>query len=103
MKGQATWIMLTWAALFLLAAGFSSCAKPQAQPLSNPSDMVMTSCLKCHSAERICDALGKKDKDAWNTTVTRMVEKGASVESGNIPVIVDYLTNLKPGSPPVCK
>jgi hypothetical protein len=97
------WTMTMAAALFLLAAGFSSCAKPQAQAESGPSDLVTTACTACHTPERICDALGKKDKDAWNTTVSRMVDKGANVPKENIPELVEYLANLKPGSPPVCK
>lgn len=103
MKKTTGWSVMTSVALVLAAAGVLSCAKPQAQAEAGPGDIVMSSCTVCHPAAKICDALGKKDRDAWNTTVARMVEKGAAVDKASIPEVVDYLAALKPGSPPVCK
>lgn len=67
------------------------------------SKTVMAACTKCHIAERICAALGKKDKAAWDVTVTRMIGKGAQVSDKDKPAVVAYLVGLKPGSKPVCE
>jgi hypothetical protein len=91
------------AALIFLALGIFSCAKPMAEAEGGPQDIVMTACTACHPTKPICEGLVKKDRDAWNTTVARMVGKGAKVPPGDIPAVVEYLSSLKPGSPPVCK
>lgn len=88
--------------LFMLITGFSSCYKSQPQQGGDTPSLVMTACSACHPAQKICDKLGTKDKDAWNQTVTRMVGKGANVPAESIPLVVDYLTGLQPGSQPVC-
>lgn len=102
MKGQPMWAVLA-AAVLLAASGLSSCAKPQAGDGGGPSGVVMTACSRCHDTGRICEALGKKDRDAWGVTVDRMVAKGAAVSRDSVPEVVEYLANLKPGSAPVCK
>jgi hypothetical protein len=89
--------------IFLFLTGFASCAKTQSQQAGDPQSLVMTACTVCHDTQRICDALSKKDKDAWTQTVTRMKDKGAAVPAENIPQVIDYLAGLKPGSPPICK
>lgn len=96
-------IVLGLVVVFFL--GVVSCEKSQAGPqqAGDPANLVMTSCTACHDTKRICDGLAKKDKDAWNQTVTRMVGKGAALSSEDIPVVAGYLAALKPGSPPVCK
>lgn len=86
-----------------LTTGFSACSKPQPQQGGDTQSLVMTACTACHSAQKICDKLGAKDKDAWNETVTRMVGKGAKVPSESLPAVVDYLAGLQPGAEPVCK
>jgi hypothetical protein len=100
---RLSWVIpVMAAAVVFLGAGIGACAKPQAQQSGNPSEIIIASCTACHDTRRICDNLGKKDRDAWEKTVTRMVEKGADVSKENIPAVVDYLTSLKPGSAPVC-
>lgn len=89
--------------LFLLLSGLSSCEKTQAQQTGDPSSTVTNQCTVCHSTERICDNLGKKDKQEWRKTVTRMADYGAKVDPQNIPAVADFLAGLKPGSKPVCK
>ena len=88
--------------VFLFQFGFSSCAS--APPEENPlQSLVMTACTACHDTQRICDALGKKDGNAWIQTITRMKGKGAAVDQDKIPGLADFLSTLKPGTPPVCK
>ncbi|WP_243311325.1 hypothetical protein [Fundidesulfovibrio agrisoli] len=67
------------------------------------SKTVMAACTKCHNAQRVCTALGKKDQAAWDATVTRMMGKGAQVSEKDKPAVVAYLAGLKPGSKPVCE
>ncbi len=89
--------------MYLFLSGFSSCAKSRLEPTGEPGKTVMTACTVCHDTQRICDALGKKDKDAWSMTVTRMVGKGASLDKEGIPQVVNFLSGLTPDSKPVCK
>ena len=67
------------------------------------SSAVMAACTKCHNAQRICAALGGKDKAAWDATVTRMMGKGAQLAEKDKPAAVAYLAGLKPGSKPLCE
>jgi hypothetical protein len=90
-------------AFLLAAAGFFSSAISQAQTRATPADIVMTACVACHPASTICAALGKKSRDEWGATVSRMVDKGAGVEKQRIPDVVAYLASLKPGASTVCK
>lgn len=98
-------LVVTLAAVFcvlLFHSGFSSCAS--APPEENPHQtLVMTACTACHDTQRVCGALGKKDTDAWIQTITRMKGKGAAVDQGGILGLADFLSSLKPGTPPVCK
>lgn len=105
MKNSVRVVLGLSVAFFVLLAAAVSCEKSQArsQQAGDPATLVMTACTACHETQRICDGLGKKDKGAWNKTVTRMVDKGASVAPEDIPAVVEYLTDLKPGSQPVCK
>jgi hypothetical protein len=89
--------------IYISLCGFSSCTNASSQPKGEPGSMVMTACTACHSSQKICDALGKKDKDAWTQTVNRMVGKGAALEKDSIPQVVDFLAGLKAGSQPICE
>jgi hypothetical protein len=89
--------------LYLFLCGFSSCTDPSSQPKGDSGTMVMTACTACHDTQRICNALGQKDKDAWVQTVKKMVGKGAAIDKDSVPLLVDFLTSLKAGSQPICK
>ena len=95
-------VLVIIAFVLLLLSGYSSCAKSQ-QPKDDPQSFVMKTCTACHNTQRICDALSKKDRDAWIQTVTRMKSNGAAVDQDTIPVVVNFLSGLAPGSPPICK
>jgi hypothetical protein len=88
---------------YIWLCGFSSCTSPSSQPKGDPGNMVMTACTACHNTQRICDALGIKDNDAWAQTVNRMAGKGAALDKDSIPRVVDFLASLKAGSQPICK
>jgi hypothetical protein len=89
--------------IYISLCGFSSCSKPSSEPKGDPGTMVMTACTACHDTQRICDALGKKDKDTWAQTVNRMAGKGAALDTDSTPQVVDFLASLKAGSQPICK
>jgi hypothetical protein len=90
--------------IYIWLCGFSLCPNPSSQPKGDPgSNMVKTACTACHDTQRICDALGNKDKDAWVRTVNRMAGKGAAIDKNSVPQVVDFLSSLKPGSQPICK
>ncbi len=94
--------MLPALAVTAVLAGFAvfSAASAIAQ---DPAGTVMSACTKCHNTQRICANLGAKDKAAWNTTVTRMMGKGAQVSETEKPAVVDWLTAQQPGAKPVCQ
>ncbi len=94
---------VTAVAFVLLISLLCACTRSPAQPSSDPAATVMSKCTVCHSAERICADLGRKDREEWKRTVARMVERGADVAEQDIPSIVDYLADLKPGSQQVCR
>lgn len=102
-KSFAMLCVLLIVGMYFFMTGFSSCTKPKLQSNGDTSSTIMSTCTACHDTQRICNAMGIKDKDAWNQTVTRMVGKGAALNTDDIPKVVDFLAGLKPGSPPICK
>lgn len=62
--------------------------------------LLTVKCKECHSAERICEKLGKKSKSRWKRTVARMVERGAKVSADESTTVLECLdsgtTNLQP-------
>ena len=95
-------VLVIIAFVLLLLSGYSSCARSQ-QPKDDPQSFVMKTCTACHNTQRICHALSKKGRDAWTQTVTKMKSNGAAVDQDTIPVVVNFLSGLAPGSPPICK
>lgn len=87
----------------LFASGFSTCSEEPSQPKGDPTGTVMSACSACHSTQKVCDALGKKDKAAWTQTVDRMVGKGAAINKDSIPAVVELLAGLAPGTKPICR
>ena len=88
------------AAAFVGLAALSFTAPASAQ---DPASTVMSACSKCHNTQRICANLGVKDKAAWNTTVTRMMGKGAQVSEADKPAVVEWLAAQQAGAKPVCQ
>ena len=83
--------------------GFSAGTNAPSQPKKDPGAMVMNACRACHDLNKVCNALGKKDKDAWTLTVNKMVKKGAALDKGSAAQVIEYLTGLKAGSQHICK
>jgi cytochrome c5 len=86
-------------------AGFAICAYALSMSLSDPAraaggmvqqsdrgeQLVNAVCMECHDLRPIqTQAL---DRDGWTASVQSMIEKGAKVNSSDIPVIVEYLVS----------
>ena len=67
------------------------------------ASLVMTTCTKCHDTKRICKNIEKKTRDEWDTTVTRMIKKGARLSVEDKDQVVGYFFSLTPGSKPLCE
>jgi len=96
------------AAALALAAGMGLAAMAQAKPLKitlpdetaafkpgTNRDVVMNNCTACHSSDYIqTQPRGPKfKKDFWTAEVNKMIKVyGAPIEEGDIPKIVEYLT-----------
>ena len=74
-----------------------------AQPSDEIAALVMTSCSKCHDTQRVCKNIGKKNQGEWDTTVTRMIEKGAPLPIEKKDQVIEYLLTISPGSKPICE
>lgn len=64
---------------------------------------VKTNCTRCHSSKRICLNVGVKSKSAWESTINKMIGKGAKLPQSRVGEAVDYLSTLKPGTGPLCQ
>jgi mono/diheme cytochrome c family protein len=77
------WLVTTilLAAIALVAS--QDDAPPKAEKILN------TTCISCHDIRKIqTKAL---DADGWQKIVDSMIEKGAKVEKGDVPMLVSYL------------
>ena len=93
---------LLGATLFLLLLGLVLAACAGAQESGGdpaPADLdgkalVEERCTQCHNLETVTSA--KKSRDAWQSTVERMIGKGAELNDAETTVVVDYLTEAYP-------
>jgi len=77
------WLVITilLAAIALVAS--QDDASPKAEKILN------TTCISCHDIRKIqTKAL---DADGWQKIVDSMIAKGAKVEKGDVPMLVNYL------------
>lgn len=71
----------------IMAAGQQATDLPTAGP---GRDVMVSTCSKCHSLANITSQ--HKDRDGWNTTITKMVGYGATASDEDFAQILDYLT-----------
>ena len=56
--------------------------------------LVEERCTVCHNLQTVSGA--KKSRDAWQSTVERMIGKGAQLNDAEKAAVVDYLTEAYP-------
>ena len=77
-----------WLAATALLAAIAF-GRSQDDGLTKAERLMNNSCSSCHDLRKIqTQAL---DADGWKRIVTSMIEKGAKVETSDIPVLVSYL------------
>jgi competence ComEA-like helix-hairpin-helix protein len=77
--------------LLLSLLGFTLCAAEDLDlPEDKGKDVVESTCIDCHSSERI--KAQHLDEEGWNAVVREMIENGASINANDVKTIVDYLS-----------
>ena len=87
-------LALTVIILVILAAAIAGCGSKQVEPTSaavaaDGATLLQERCTVCHNTDRVTQA--RKTSAEWDTTVTRMVGKGAQLTDAEKLVLVDYL------------
>jgi cytochrome c5 len=76
----------------IVLAGVAVSAAARSQETAKPprgEEIVNTACTTCHDTRAVdTQAL---DEAGWTKNVKAMIEKGAEVQSADVPVLVDYL------------
>ena len=76
-------VLVVFLAMFSLPApGFSA---------PDGKSVMESRCGSCHGLDRITSK--SKDRDAWQTTVNRMIGKGATVNAEEKAALIDYLVS----------
>jgi cytochrome c5 len=76
-------VLVVFLAMFSLATpGFSA---------PDGKAVMESRCNVCHSLDRITSKT--KDHDAWQTTVNRMIGKGAALNAEEKAALIDYLVS----------
>src|SRR5262245_66598191 len=78
-----------WFGATIAAAAIAFGASQEAPDNAKSERVLNTACTACHDLRKIqTKAL---DADAWGKVVNSMVEKGAKVDTPDIPMLVSYL------------
>ena len=77
-------------AVALGAGVLFSAATSSAQRPPEGQQLVEKRCQGCHTLRRIETAA--KDADGWRQTIQVMIQDGAEIEEGEIPLMVQFLT-----------
>lgn len=56
--------------------------------------LVEERCSQCHNLQTVTSA--NKSRDAWQSTVERMIEKGARLNEAEKEAVIDYLAEAYP-------
>lgn len=96
-------LILAVGAAAALAASIAWAAQvPEGQPQPPPDGKAILegACTMCHGVDFIVER--RKDRDAWDFTVHRMMDKGADLSVDEADLLIDYLarTYPKPAAPP---
>lgn len=67
-------------------------------------DIVEKKCSSCHSLKRLCRGLDLKDKQGWDATLDRMIQKrGAKLSPQERAQVYRYIILQTSKSAPFCK
>ena len=96
-------MLLVFAACAALSLGSSrsqaSADHSESLPEGAGKRIAAASCISCHDASRL--STSGYSREGWQDVISRMMNIGASVEPGNVPVLTDYLARNFPQKPPV--
>jgi cytochrome c5 len=86
----------------VLAVSLARAQNPTQDPATAPpppdaAAMVEGACTACHGLDFIAEH--RMDRDDWDFTVRRMVDRGADLDFEAIPLVVDYLARTYPKPP----
>jgi cytochrome c5 len=83
------------ALLLVLSLILAACAGAKEAPADlDGKALVEERCTKCHDLQRVISA--KKSRDGWQSTVERMIGKGAELNDAEKAAVVDYTTEAYP-------
>jgi len=88
-------VLLGMTLLFVVAASaLSACGGASGEPTEEPvsvdgGTLLQERCTECHGLERTTSV--QKTRAEWESTVTRMVNRGAELSEAEKMVLVDYL------------
>ncbi len=77
----------------LLSVFISACSPGSATTLDGPA-LLEQRCTECHTLDRVERA--SKSPAQWGTTVRRMVNKGAELNTLEQEVLIEYLSSAYP-------
>ena len=84
------WLTGILAAAFLVAVALAQDAEPSKTLIPGKgSDLATARCATCHDAQHITRA--KLSRGEWEYNIRNMIERGAPIAPGEIPVILEYL------------
>ena len=64
--------------------------------------VVMSSCGKCHSLDKVCAKIGTLDKAGWAVLIARMVQKGCELDRQAALGAAVFLADPALAKPAVC-
>ena len=96
MRTTAVTLFFLFIAL-LVATATDTAAKNDAERLTK------SKCTFCHSADRICKNLGRRNPVMWQKTIEKMQRKGARVSASEKAVIAQFLGTTRPDKTGLCK
>src|SRR5262245_55243832 len=82
-----TWLLI--GGTFFIALALAGVSATSAQGVERGERIMNASCQTCHDARRI--QTSALDAEEWTKRVNADIEKGAKVESADLPVLIEYL------------
>ena len=84
--------VLAAAAVFLVAVAPLAAQEPEPSKTLTPgkgSDLATARCATCHDVQHITRV--RLSRGEWEFNIKNMIERGAPIEPGEVPVILEYL------------